>query len=62
MIEKYDKIFINNFDKKTRSISNINKNNTDKTQTITLPWVDQKLKKKKLGPNLKHILCKSKDK
>ena len=37
MIEKYYKIFINNFDKKTRSISNINKNNTDKTQTITLP-------------------------
>ena len=45
MIEKHYKIFINNFDKKTRSISNINKNNTDKTQTITLPWVDEKLKK-----------------
>ena len=63
----------NNFEKKTRSI-NKNNNDTDKKQTITLPWIPKigpKIKKEiqkfgfrvalRTGPNLKNILCKNKD-
>ena len=65
---------INNFEKKTHGTSN-NNNNTNKKQTITFPWIPKigpKIKKEiqkfgfrvafQTGPNLKNILCKSKDK
>ena len=66
---------INSFEKKTRSTNNNNNNNTNKKQTITFLGYqrsDQKSKKKiqkfgfrvafQVGPNLKNILCKNKDK
>ena len=65
---------INNFEKKARSISNINNSNTDKNQTITIHWIPKigpKIKKViqkfgfrvafQTGRNLKNILCKNKD-
>ena len=67
---------INDFEKKTRSTNrNNNNNNTNKKQRITFPWIPKmgsKMKKEiqkfgfrvafQTGPNLKNILCKSKDK
>ena len=66
---------INKFDKKTHSTNNTNNNNTNKKQTITFSWIlkiGPKIKKEiqKFGfrvafqtdPNLKNILCKTKDK
>ena len=64
---------INSFEKKTRGTNNNNNNN--KKQTVTIPWapkIGPKIKKEiqkfgfrvafQTGPNLKNILCKSKDK
>ena len=65
---------INNFEKKTRSIDKSN-DNTDKKQTFTFLWIpkiEPKIKKERpksgfrvefqKDPNIKNILCKSKDK
>ena len=70
------KKIVNDFEKKTRTTINANdNNNTNKKQTITVPWIPEigpKIKKEiqkfgfrlafKTGPNLKNILCKNKDK
>ena len=62
---------INNFEKKTRSISNNNNCSTDEKQTITLPWIPKvgpKIEKEiqkagfrealQTGPNSKNILLR----
>ena len=68
---------INSFEKETRGSNddNNNNNNINKKQTVIIPWVPKiGLKAKKeiqkfgfravfqMGPNLKNILCKNKDK
>ena len=66
---------INNFEKNTRSINNNYNNHTDKKLTITLSWIPKigpKIKNEiqrfgfrvsfQMGPNVKNILCKKKDK